>query len=534
MRLWSASVITGIPRWLAADADGLLGPQEQLDFERRRFGVRLALLAWPVVLILLFGAPALNASLIAAAGAGGSAIVVGYLLRSWPSVALRLQLPIRLIDVALIWYGLSTTQEFLGRALGDQLYLLPVISATAGAGKRGSMLTATAAALAIVGARARMVISGVLVVDVATVIDTLGQILLLFAVGFMLHALMRTSALVTERRQAGLRRALAKRNAELEALRQSERHEARAALRHSEARYRLISELVTDFAFVFRMQSDGSVLCEWMTDAVSRLTGFDQADLTEVNRWAGLVDPEDMEVVRDWWRILCAGEPSTAEFRIITRRAEVRYLRSHARPVLDGFGRVERIFGAAHDITEQKHWETALEHQALHDALTALPNRALLHKRLEDAVRAAQRSRDHFSLALVDLDRFKLVNDTYGHQYGDMLLQQVADRLRNALRPTDTVARLGGDEFALLLPGTDGVEAHEIMSGVHRALVGPFDVGGHRLDVGASLGLAMFPAHGEETEALLRHADLAMYASKRIGGGCTVYEPTLRSQQQAA
>jgi len=166
----------------------------------------------------------------------------------------------------------------------------------------------------------------------------------------------------------------------------------------------------------------------------------------------------------------------------------------------------------------------ALQHQALHDALTGLPNRALLHDRLAHTLHLVERGASSLALLLLDLDRFKVINDTLGHQAGDALLQQVAARMRNAVRSSDTVARLGGDEFALLLPGADRDGAVRATQTLLAALVAPMMLEGQTVHVGASVGIALAPAQGCEATALLRHADVAMYVAKRGGSGYAVYD----------
>ncbi len=167
----------------------------------------------------------------------------------------------------------------------------------------------------------------------------------------------------------------------------------------------------------------------------------------------------------------------------------------------------------------------ALQHQVLHDALTGLPNRTLLHDRLAHALRLLGRDATPLALLLLDLDRFKEVNDTFGHQAGDALLRQVAARIRDAVRSSDTVARLGGDEFALLLPGADRDGAVQAAQTLRAALVAPVTVEGQTVHVGASVGIALAPAQGQEAAVLLRHADVAMYVAKRAGSGYAVYDP---------
>ena len=179
---------------------------------------------------------------------------------------------------------------------------------------------------------------------------------------------------------------------------------------------------------------------------------------------------------------------------------------------------------------ERQQAEERLTFVATHDALTGLPNRALFHDRLDQTLRAAQRPArpdgepTPFGLLLIDLNRFKDVNDTLGHHVGDALLQQVGARAQGALRAADTVARLGGDEFAVLLPGSDAAGAITVSNRIVSALDSPLAIDGRTLDVGASIGVALYPAHGADGAALLRHADVAMYSAKRSGGGYAVYD----------
>ena len=165
-------------------------------------------------------------------------------------------------------------------------------------------------------------------------------------------------------------------------------------------------------------------------------------------------------------------------------------------------------------------------HQATHDALTELPNRVLLRDRTDQALTAAARCAHEVAVLLIDLDRFKEINDTLGHSYGDDLLRLVGPRLRSAMRDGDTVARLGGDEFAVLLPAVDGeAEARRIAERLREALHQRFEVNGVALDVEASIGIALSPWHGTDTEELLRNADIAMYVAKEEKAGAVVFAP---------
>ncbi len=165
-----------------------------------------------------------------------------------------------------------------------------------------------------------------------------------------------------------------------------------------------------------------------------------------------------------------------------------------------------------------------LEVQATHDSLTGLPNRTLLQRRLEQATDLARQGDLSAALLILDLDRFKEVNDTIGHQRGDQLLQQVGERLRQAVSATATVARLGGDEFAVFLPGADEAGALQVVSALGRTLEETFLVEGYPLHVESSIGIALYPAHGSEPLTLFQHADVAMYTAKLGHEGFALYD----------
>ncbi|MBJ7311542.1 EAL domain-containing protein [Rugamonas sp. CCM 8940] len=176
------------------------------------------------------------------------------------------------------------------------------------------------------------------------------------------------------------------------------------------------------------------------------------------------------------------------------------------------------IYGVARDITDRKRAEEVISYQAYHDILTDLPNRMLFKDRLGLAVIQAKRKLTELAVMFVDLDRFKLVNDTLGHVKGDELLQQVALRLKECLRRGDTLARQGGDEFTIVLPELrDRQDAKAIADKFLESLQQPFDLDGHEVHISASIGIAIYPGDGESIDELLRHADIAMYQVKALG-----------------
>jgi diguanylate cyclase (GGDEF)-like protein len=169
----------------------------------------------------------------------------------------------------------------------------------------------------------------------------------------------------------------------------------------------------------------------------------------------------------------------------------------------------------------------ALQHQATHDSLTGLPNRTLLHERLTQAIRTADAKSRSVSLIVMDLDRFKEINDTLGHPVGDRLLQAIGERMRTSLWGSDTIARLGGDEFALLLPLADSSHTTQVIDKIFKVLAEPFVIEGMSFEVEASLGVAVYPEDGRNAIELISHADVAMYLAKRRGERAVRYEAGL-------
>jgi diguanylate cyclase (GGDEF)-like protein len=169
---------------------------------------------------------------------------------------------------------------------------------------------------------------------------------------------------------------------------------------------------------------------------------------------------------------------------------------------------------------------------AFEDTLTGLPNRAMFIDRLQQVLRQTRRSADPVTVMLLDLDRFKLINDSLGHPAGDQVLRDVASRLRDVLRESDTVARLGGDEFALLLPGSPPERVNQIVERVLRVLEAPILLEDQPVDVGASIGIATWPEDGDDADTLLRHADVAMYVAKRAGSGHARYDQRFEAAPQ--
>ncbi len=220
------------------------------------------------------------------------------------------------------------------------------------------------------------------------------------------------------------------------------------------------------------------------------------------------------------------GHPVRVELRQHRRDGTPIDVELSTAPLQTPGGEPAGVIGVAADITERKRLAEQLHHQAFHDPLTGLPNRTLLHDRTDQAIRGADRELTPAALLLLDLDRFKEVNDTLGHHYGDQLLTLVGERLRGTLREVDTVARLGGDEFAVLLPKIATAEgAVEVAKKLIAGFNEPFLIEGLTLDVEASIGVALYPDHGNDADELLQHADIAMYVAKETHAGFVLFDP---------
>jgi diguanylate cyclase (GGDEF)-like protein/PAS domain S-box-containing protein len=196
-------------------------------------------------------------------------------------------------------------------------------------------------------------------------------------------------------------------------------------------------------------------------------------------------------------------------------------------------GAISHFVGVFNDISQSKHYEERLEFLAHHDPLTNLPNRFLLHDRLEEAIVRAQRSESLVFVLFMDLDRFKVINDSLGHDMGDRLLQLVATRLQTAIRDTDTVARLGGDEFTIILEQMHNTEDTAIVAQkLLDSLVTPVVIGDHQLFTSASIGISCFPRDGHDVATLLKHADTALYRAKEERNKFKFFSSVMNIQAQ--
>ena len=271
----------------------------------------------------------------------------------------------------------------------------------------------------------------------------------------------------------------------------------------------------------YRCRFDEHWTMEFASEGCQELTGYRPEELL-LNR---LVSYQDLTCVEERSRVrqeisraVAARARYTVEYRIIDRNGDEKWVWERGLGYYSETGEAVALDGFISDITEIKSYRERLEHQASHDTLTGLPNRSLLQERLRQAIAQAMRQKYKLTVAFLDLDNFKYINDSLGHGAGDELLKIVAQRLKSCVRESDTVARLGGDEFVLLLVDHGDAEAiNNVMRRVQHQLSEPYFIAGQELNTGGSLGVSVYPDDGTDADVLLKHADAAMYRAKAQG-----------------
>jgi diguanylate cyclase (GGDEF)-like protein/PAS domain S-box-containing protein len=294
---------------------------------------------------------------------------------------------------------------------------------------------------------------------------------------------------------------------------------AELALQESEERYRLASQAANDIIWDLSLERNH---IDWSSAAATVLGYPGMLMGTTRDWWVERIHPEDREqVLTKLSSALRAGLSHwVEEFRAIAANGAELHLISHGYVVRDGEGKPTRVIGSLQDVTRQKLYEAKLEWAAHYDALTELPNRVMFNERLEAALKQAEETGRKALLVVLDIDRFKAINDDWGHDAGDALLQEVASRLRRMLPEGSTAARLGGDEFAIILPDIKPGSAVElVVEQLLSDIMGPAKFEGRQFDISVSAGAALGLADGRTTREMHKSADLALYAAKKDGVG---------------
>ena len=292
---------------------------------------------------------------------------------------------------------------------------------------------------------------------------------------------------------------------------------------------------------VYRCACNADWEIRFMSEHIETICGFPPSDFigNAVRNYGSIIHPDDRSaVVQGVDEALEQGSPYSLRYRIIHAGGSERWVSERGMAILDGRGERLWLDGVILDITDQVLAEQARDraeaglrrqaqlnrHQALHDSLTGLPNRVLFHDRVGQAVRAGQRGGAPFAVMVMDLDRFKEINDTLGHACGDRLLVEVGTRLQATVRGVDSVARLGGDEFAMLLMGECAESVPGVMKRIREALDRPFALEDLPVQIDASIGVVLYPSQATDVDGLIQRADVAMYFAKHANAAYAVYD----------
>ena len=314
-----------------------------------------------------------------------------------------------------------------------------------------------------------------------------------------------------------IRRTRHDRNMLLSEITERERAEQGLRLQHQAV------EASINAIFIIRNKS-GGYLIEYVNPSFERITGYNRNEV--MGKSLSFLYAEDSEQpgIERIHTALREQREANAILRNYHKEGRLIWNELHIAPVRDSAARISHFVGIMNDITEKKYYEQGLEHQSTHDTLTALANRVLLLDRMQQAIASAARQKTQVCVAFFDLDRFKVINDSLGHAVGDEVLKTIASRLQSCVRADDTVARLGGDEFVIIF--RDQGPNEQITQSIERILVviaNPIIVEQRELFITASVGLSVYPQDGEESEILLKNADIAMYRAKDAGRNLYFY-----------
>ncbi len=287
------------------------------------------------------------------------------------------------------------------------------------------------------------------------------------------------------------------------------------ALSESEEKYRSILENIQEAYFEVDLAGNFT----FFNDSLCRITGCEREDLKGANHRQFSDKENSKKVFLAFNKVFKTGQPTEGfDWLIIRKDGTKKYIEASVSLKKDSHGNPLGFKGVIRDITERKRIEQELNYMATHDALTGLPNRLMFNQLLNQAILSSKRNKKQLAVFFIDLDRFKIINDTLGHEAGDMLLQETARRFRQSLRGVDVVGRLGGDEFVILIEDFNDVDqvstvAHKILS----AAIKPMVIMGEECRVTASIGISIFPKDGQDEQLLMKNADIAMYFAKEEG-----------------
>ena len=286
-------------------------------------------------------------------------------------------------------------------------------------------------------------------------------------------------------------------------------------LRRSQQRYEQMTLALKDYYFFYAHNKEGTFI--YVSDSIKDILGYSVDEfLTHYSSYL-TDDPINKNIDILTQKALQGEQQEPYEISIYHKNGSVAYLEISEFPVYDEDGKVIEIEGIARDITSQHLVQEKLDYLAQHDTLTGILNRLSLYNKLEFVIANSKRNGENFAILFLDLDHFKSINDTLGHDIGDLLLKESVSRIKHIIRENDIFARFGGDEFVIVLTNIDKNAISQVASKIVSALKVPFKIEQHFIEISTSVGISIFPDDGLNTNALLKHADEAMYITKESG-----------------
>ncbi|WP_338453379.1 EAL domain-containing protein [Niallia oryzisoli] len=287
-------------------------------------------------------------------------------------------------------------------------------------------------------------------------------------------------------------------------------------LKRSEEKYRLITENSSDL--IVTIDKEGNLL--YASPSYTSFLGTEVLDkeFTNIYNWIDEEYSSNLFAYEVAMIFIKRKKSSQIEFCIKKKHGELIEVEAKVNPIVDEMGKVKTLVLVVRDITERKKTERTIYHLAYHDTLTELPNRRFFMEQLRKEVQKAEESQLQLGILFIDVDKFKYINDSYGHEMGDLILVEVANRIRECLRSTDMVARIGGDEFTILLSNIENTkEVETVAQRMTDSFREPFEVEGKSFNLSCSMGISLFPLHGKKVDELLKRADIALYTVKEQG-----------------
>jgi len=295
----------------------------------------------------------------------------------------------------------------------------------------------------------------------------------------------------------------------------TERKKIEEAMHQSEERYRNILESIQEGYFELDLAGNYT----FVNEANCRFLGYTKEELVGMNYRQHTDEENAKKLYQPYRELYRTGKPiETLEVESFRKDGIKVIYETSISLMRDSKGKSIGFRGVSRDITERKRAEEKIQYMATHDSLTELPNRLMFSQLINHAIQAARRYQRQFAVLFIDLDRFKVINDTMGHEAGDQLLQEIAIRLKQTMRTVDIVARLGGDEFVILIEEiSDSSQAATVSRNILATIIKPITIKGQECHITASIGISVFPKDAEDEQSLMKNADIAMYLAKEEG-----------------